>query len=51
MISISVSTVYEFDVMSYKPGRGFYSLSITASGSDKRLVGNIGAVLRFKVTV
>lgn len=41
--------VFEFDVMKNKPGRGFYKVSITATGNDKRLVGNVGAIFRFKV--
>ena len=49
LISTHPSTVFEFDVMSSKPVRGFYKLTIKATGSDKRLVGNDGALLRFKV--
>lgn len=42
-------TLFELEPLTLKPGRGFYLLSVTATGADKRLVGNVAAQLRFKV--
>ncbi|KAB7503151.1 Dolichyl-diphosphooligosaccharide--protein glycosyltransferase subunit 2 [Armadillidium nasatum] len=43
-------SLYELDVMSAKPTRGFYTLILNAEGgSGGRLVGNTGASLTFKV--
>eukprot|EP00095_Tigriopus_kingsejongensis_P010482 maker-scaffold1034_size68570-snap-gene-0.14 protein:Tk10482 transcript:maker-scaffold1034_size68570-snap-gene-0.14-mRNA-1 annotation:"hypothetical protein DAPPUDRAFT_303417" len=43
-------TLFEVDMMSAKPGRGFYELTITAAPAkaDARLTGNEGAVLLVK---
>ncbi|TRY63519.1 hypothetical protein TCAL_04893 [Tigriopus californicus] len=42
--------VFEVDMMSAKPGRGFYELTVTATPNkaDARLAGNEGAVLLVK---
>lgn len=42
--------LFEVDMMSAKPGKGFYELSLTATPSkaDNRLVGNAGALLLVK---
>ncbi|KAF2356958.1 Dolichyl-diphosphooligosaccharide--protein glycosyltransferase subunit Swp1 [Trinorchestia longiramus] len=42
-------TLYELDAMNLKPRRGFHQLTVTATASDKRLVGNTKAALKFKV--
>ncbi|XP_018023075.1 dolichyl-diphosphooligosaccharide--protein glycosyltransferase subunit 2 isoform X2 [Hyalella azteca] len=42
-------TLYELDAMALQPKRGFHQLSVTAAASDKRLVGNTKALLKFKV--
>ncbi|XP_042864333.1 dolichyl-diphosphooligosaccharide--protein glycosyltransferase subunit 2-like isoform X1 [Penaeus japonicus] len=41
--------VYEFDVMSRQPERGFYRLVVSTVTSDSRLVGHMAAQLTFKV--
>lgn len=41
--------VFEMDVMSLAPARGFYKLLLTAHASDSRLVGHSKATLTFKV--
>lgn len=43
------SGVYEFDVMSRQPERGFYRLVVSTMTSDSRLVGHMAAQLTFKV--
>ena len=42
--------VYEVDMMSSKPGRGFYDLTLSAvpAKADERLAGNTGAILLIK---
>ena len=42
--------VYEVDMMSSKPGRGFYDLTLSAvpAKADERLAGNTGAMLLVK---
>ena len=42
-------SVFELDIMSLKPARGFYKLTLNAEGSDSRLVGHQNAVLTVKV--
>ncbi|XP_068247232.1 dolichyl-diphosphooligosaccharide--protein glycosyltransferase subunit 2 isoform X1 [Palaemon carinicauda] len=41
--------VFELDVMSRQPERGFYQLVVSAGASDSRLVGHTAAQLTFKV--
>lgn len=41
--------MYEFDVMSRQPERGFYRLVVSTVTSDSRLVGHMAAQLTFKV--
>ncbi|XP_042210063.1 dolichyl-diphosphooligosaccharide--protein glycosyltransferase subunit 2-like isoform X2 [Homarus americanus] len=41
--------VYELDVMSRGPDRGFYRLVVSVDASDSRLVGHSAAQLTFKV--
>ncbi|KAK3880325.1 hypothetical protein Pcinc_015204 [Petrolisthes cinctipes] len=41
--------VYELEVMSRGPARGFYRLVVSADASDTRLVGHTAATLTFKV--
>ena len=43
------SSVYELDVMSRDPSRGFYKVTVSATGGDSRLVGHTDATLIFKV--
>lgn len=45
----SHSGVYELDVMSRGPERGFYRLVVSVDASDMRLVGHSAAQLTFKV--
>nr|CAG4640807.1 EOG090X04WQ [Eulimnadia texana] len=40
---------YDLDLMSVNPGKGVYRVSISASSSDARLVGNSGAIVEVKV--
>jgi len=46
---VAGGSVFELDVMALKPARGFYSLTLSSTGADKRLVGNAKTKLRFKV--
>lgn len=41
--------VYELDVMSRGPDRGFYRLVVSVDAPDARLVGHTAAQLTFKV--
>ena len=41
--------VYELDVMSRGPDRGFYRLVVSVDAPDTRLVGHSAAQLTFKV--
>ena len=50
MAATADGAVYEVDIMSSKPGRGFYDLTLSATPAkaDDRLAGNTGAMLLVK---